>query len=247
MVLISKIIQKHKDIESFLDKEVEEDTLKEIIISSQSITNFHEGQNVSIIVVKDTIRKNKIAEILGDITSIKEAPILLVYVVDFYKTYLACKKHNVEQVAHNHIDSLNLASLEAGLVLGASIIIAESKGLGVYTEDSLTDYTDEISKILDLPQYTFPIFGLSIGYSASLGQKNPKLPFPTFYHEEQYQHDRLETYINEYDEIMETYIKNKKDKQESDHSNWTEIIVEEYNKETISNFKIALKNRGFDV
>jgi FMN reductase [NAD(P)H] len=243
MLSISKIIQKHKTVANFLDKPIENVILDEILISAQGMPSFHEGQNVSVIVVKDPIRKNTIANILGGREDIKTAPVLVVFVVDFYKTSIACDKCNVEQLIKDSLGTFGIVSVDIGLALGAAVLAAQSKGVSTRPINNIKDNMKEISKELDLPKYTLPIIGVALGYAAEGGVKYPKLPLPTFIHEETYKDEAISTYVHEYDEMMATYFKEQGLK---NVDSWSESISAVYENKDSVNLKEYLLKQGFN-
>ena len=51
--------------------------------------------------------------------------------MDFYRTYLAGEKTGFKQVIHEDIEGIFAGSVDVGIALGASVIAAESLGLGI--------------------------------------------------------------------------------------------------------------------
>lgn len=202
-----KLIQNHRSIRSFLDKNIDDTIIDEILKSSQAMPSSINGQQTSVIVIKDKETKAKIAELAGGQPWIEAAPVFLVFVIDFYKTNIAARKNNLTQVIHESVEGTIAGTFDAGLAMGGAIISAESLGLGIVPIGGVRMNPSEIINILGLPEYTYPTAGLAIGYPKDNSHKKPRLPLGTFKHEEKYKVDGLRDSIDEYDKNMEVYLK----------------------------------------
>lgn len=203
----NNIIQNHRSIRSFLDKSIDDEIINEILKSSQAMPSSINGQQTSVIVIKDKETKAKIAELAGGQPWIEAAPVFLVFVMDFYKTNIGAKKNNLNQVIHESVEGTMVGAFDAGLAMGGAIISAESLGLGIVPIGGVRKNPSEIIKLLGLPEYTYPTAGLAIGYPKDNSRKKPRLPFNTFKHEEKYKVDGLKESIDQYDTNMEAYLK----------------------------------------
>lgn len=84
-------------------------------------------------------------------------------------------------------------------------IAAESLGLGICFIGGIRNDVEQIAEILDLPPYTMPLFGLTIGHPVANKEKaKPRLPQDLVYHENSYQKMNPET-LAEYDKQIKTY------------------------------------------
>lgn len=221
-----KTIQNHRSIRSFLDKDVEDSVIDEIVKSAQAMPNSINGQQSSVIVIKNKETKKKIAELTGGQKWIDDAPVFLVFVLDFYKTNIAAEKNNKKQVIHESIEGTMAGTFDAGLAMGGAIIAAESLGLGIVPIGGVRKNPKEIIKLLNLPEYTFPAVGLALGYPQGDSRQKPRLPFDTFKHEESYHKEGLKEAIDEYDEKIEKYLKEIGREQEGNWSSYTSNIYQ---------------------
>ncbi len=70
-----KLIQNHRSIRNFLDKDIEDGIIDEILKSAQSMPSSINGQQSSVIVIKDKETKAKIAQLAGNQRWVEEAPV----------------------------------------------------------------------------------------------------------------------------------------------------------------------------
>lgn len=199
----------HRSIRSYQDKPVEPEILDQIIKGVQAAPNWVNLQHVSVIAVKDTVRRKKFSQLCGDQPHIAQAPVFLVFCADFYRTWLACrtKGQEFDEVA-SQIDTLIVGANEIGIALGTAVAAAESFGLGTVTIGDIRLNALEVIRELNLPKYVLPLLGLCVGYPAENPGLKPRLPKDAVYFEEQYQPD-LDGLLAEYDEIYAHYLKER--------------------------------------
>lgn len=202
-----EIIKNHRSIRSYLDKDIPQDILNEILESIHSMPSSINGQQISVIVVKDKEKKSKIAELTGGQVWIDKAPVFLVFVADFYKTHLASEKNGISQVIHESSEGTMVGTFDSGLAMGAAIIAAESFDLGIVPIGGIRREPEEMIELLNLPKYTFPVAGLCIGYPENKSKQKPRLPKEAFIHFDSYNVDNVEKSIDKYDLVMESYLK----------------------------------------
>lgn len=235
-------IKNHRSIRNFETTAVDDTILDEILHAAQAMPNSINGQQTSVIVVKDKAAKKKISELSGNQTWIDEAPVFLVFIMDFYKTDLAAKKNQLTQVIHESVEGTIVGTFDAGLQMGATIIAAESLGLGIVPIGGVRRNPKEMIELLQLPEYTFPVAGLALGYPKGESRQKPRLPYNTFRHNEVYQKDGLMDQINQYDKLMEDYLAEIGRSQEG---NWTSYTSNLYQYVYYPNVYPVLKDQKF--
>jgi Nitroreductase len=157
-------IKNHRSIRQYLDKDISDEIIDEIIKAAQAMPNSINGQQTTVIAIRDKSKKEKLAELVGNQEYVAKAPVFLVFVMDFYRTYLAGEKTGSKQIIHEDIESALVGAVDSGITLGAAIIAAESLGLGTVPIGGIRKNPEEVIELLDLPKYTFPLVGLAIGY-----------------------------------------------------------------------------------
>ncbi len=239
-------IKDHRSIRQYLDKDVPDELIDEIIKSAQAMPNSINGQQTSIIVVRDKAKREKLAELVGNQPYVAKAPVFLVFVMDFYRTYLAGEKTGFNQVIHEDIEGILAGATDVGIALGASVIAAESLGLGIVPIGGIRQNPEEVIELLGLPEYTFPMVGLVVGYPADESHKKPRVPFESFKHNESYDKKAVEDSIDVYDEKMSKYLKEiGREEQEVNWSVFTSRIYQSvyYPKVKAATIKQGLKTK----
>lgn len=236
-------IKNHRSIRQYLDKDISDEIIDEIIKASQAMPNSINGQQTTVIAIRDKAKKEKLAELVGNQEYVAKAPVFLVFVMDFYRTYLAGEKTGSKQIIHEDIESALVGAVDSGITLGAAIIAAESLGLGTVPIGGIRKNPEEVIELLDLPKYTFPLVGLAIGYPSDESHKKPRIPFESFRHNDTYNKEAIENSIDSYDEEMEAYLKDigRYDKEK----NWSTLTSSIYQNIYYPKVKDAMKKQGF--
>lgn len=237
-----EIIKDHRSTRDYKADKIEESVINEIIVAAQAMPNSINGQQTSIIVVRDVKTKAAIAEYAGGQAWIEHAPVFLLFVTDFYKTNLAAKKNGLTQQIQTSVESTVVGAVDVGLNMGAAIIAAESLGLGIVPIGGIRNNPQGIIDLLNLPEMTFPVAGLAMGYPNSETRKKPRLPLNTFRHDEKYQTEQLEKEIDNYDLLMEDYLK---DINRSEEINWSTHTSSVYQQVYFPKVLPVMNKQGF--
>ncbi len=238
-----EIIKNHRSIRQYLDKDVSDELVDEIVKSAQAMPNSINGQQTTVIVVKDKKMKEKLAELVGNQDYVAKAPVFLIFVMDFYRTFLAGEKTGSKQVIHQDVEGIEAGSVDAGIALGASIIAAESLGLGIVPIGGIRKNAEEVIELLGLPKYTFPMVGLVVGYPADQSHKKPRIPFDSFRHNEIYDTKAVEDSIDPYDDKMSAYL--REIGRYEQEGNWSTLTSKVYQSVYYPKVKDAMDKQGF--
>lgn len=237
-----KTIKDHRSIRQYKPDPISEEYLDEILKSAQAMPNSINGQQTSVILVRDPKTKAKIAELAGGQPWIAAAPVFILFVTDFYKTDLAAKKSQLEQKIHESIESTLVGAVDVGLNMAGALIAAESLGLGVVPIGGIRKSPQEMIDLLNLPEKTFPVAGLTIGYPENNSHKKPRLPMDTYRHDETYQVDGLQESIDTYDDEMVSYLKGIGREEEG---NWSQRTAGFYQYVYFPSVYPVMKKQGF--
>ena len=237
---VIRTIQNHRSHRSYLPKEVDELMLEQIIQSVQAAPSWINGQQVSVIAIKDRERKKKLAALSGNQKYIEEAPVFLVFCLDFYRTYLASQMENTPFEVSDNIDTLLVGSTDVGIALGTAVIAAESLGLGTVPIGGIRRNLEEVITELNLPPYVLPISGLCVGYPDGDPGLKPRLPQEAVYHEEIYQQD-LKPALENYNTTYQAYLEERSSGKQS--GTWTKAVASFYSKQYYEGIENALKKQ----
>lgn len=237
-----EVMKNHRSIRKYKDIMIQDEIINNLVDVAQHAPNSINGQQTSVIVIKDRETKKKIAEYTGGQTWIEECPVFLVFVMDYYKTKLACDKNERNQVITDSVESIMVGCVDAGISMQNVVTAAESLGLGTVCIGGIRRNPEEVIKLLDLPEYTYPVVGLCIGYPADYSSLKPRMPKEAYCHYEKYNKDNLTNAINSYDEIVSNYLSQGGREQKV---NWSNTTSNFYQFVYYPNVYGTLKMQGF--
>ncbi|MGP7816268.1 oxygen-insensitive NADPH nitroreductase [Niallia sp. 01092] len=237
---VIETLKNHRSYRKYTEKLVSSDLLDTIITTAQAAPSWINGQQVSIIVIEDIKRKERLAELCGNQQHINEAPVFLVFCADFYRAKLASELENKKMQAVDDVDALLVGATDVGLAMGNAIAAAESLGLGIVAIGGIRRNSMQVIELLQLPEYVIPISGLCLGYPAEDPGVKPRLPKESIMHKEHYDKDQLPL-LQSYNETFNKYLRNRGDKE----ANWTERIASFYNQPYYPSIAEMLKKQGF--
>lgn len=216
----------HRSVRSYSDKPVDDEQLQLILRAAQGAPNWINGQQVSIITVKDPDRKARLAALCGNQRHIEQAPVFLVFCADFHRLKLAGEQEQLPIGAlDDDIDPLLVGATDAGIALGTAVAAAESLGLGTVPIGGIRRHVLDVVEELRLPEYVFPISGLCVGHPADDPGLKPRLPLDAFHHEETYRSEQWPL-MAQYNDTYADYLT----KRGAEPSRWTRRIASFFSK-----------------
>ena len=232
----------HKSERSFSDRPVEDEVLDRIISTAYHAPTSVNSQQVSVIVTRSAEKRAKISEIAGGQPWIAKAPVFITFVLDMHKSYVGMSAVDKAQLAHQSIESIVSGSTDIGIALGSVMAAARAEGLGIVPIGGIRRDPQALITLLDLPQLTFPVAGVVIGYVDQPSHMKPRMAMETFRHNETYQTQGLENQIEKYNQVM---VQHWKETGRNDGESWSESVSGYYSKIYFPEVLSALKMQGF--
>ncbi|OME80709.1 NADPH-dependent oxidoreductase [Paenibacillus sp. FSL A5-0031] len=203
------LLKNHRSIRKYKDSPIPEQHLEQIILAGQAASTSSNIQAYSVIAVKDSGRKRKLAELAGNQQQIVESPVFLIWCADLNKVRLAARLHEDVELRQN-VELFLLGTIDATLAAQNAAIAAESLGYGIVYIGGIRNNPKEVTELLELPELVYPVFGMCVGVSDQEPDLRPRLPLAAVYHQETYKQSGLEDEIIAYDSITREYYATRK-------------------------------------
>lgn len=239
---VIKTIINHRSVRNYKPDPIDEHQLELILKSAQMAPSSVNGQQMSIIVIKDQDTKDTMAKIAGNQAYVAQAPVFLIFCLDYYRAKLAGEQHDVGIKIVDDLDATVIGAMDVGLAMQNAIVAAESFDLGTVPIGGIRNDSLAIAKLCNLPDYVFPLCGLVIGHPEDPSAIKPRLPKESVIFDHHYNHD-LKPLIEEYDNTMSDYMK-KRTNGLSDR-NWSSTIAGYYQNRSSRSTKQDMKQKGF--
>jgi nitroreductase len=180
-----ELLNKHVTVRKFKNRVLDDVLLESIIYSGTKASTTGNMQLYSVVVSKEKKLRDKLAPLHFNQQVLKTAPVLLTFVADFNRFTKWCEISNATPGYDNFL-SFYTASIDALLLAQNVCIAAENSGLGICYLGTTTYNAKEIINILDLPQLTFPVTTVAIGYPDETPELTDRIPLKGVIHSEKY-------------------------------------------------------------
>ncbi|WP_100404937.1 NADPH-dependent oxidoreductase [Bacillus solitudinis] len=232
---VIQTIRQHRSFRNYKNTPVPVDKLELVLEAAQWAPSWIHGQQVTVISIKDEDRKEKLSRLVGNQAHVNQAPVFLIFCMDFHRAFLAGEKDGKQLKALDDVDALLVGATDVGLAMSNAITVAESFGLGTVPIGGIRRNPLDVIDLLELPSYVVPISGLCLGYPDHDPGQKPRIPTSLFHHEEMYQKPSQEE-LDKYDEVMKEYTQTM---------TWSSRIAEFYEKSYYQDIAAMLKKQGF--
>jgi FMN reductase [NAD(P)H] len=238
-----RLLQAHHSSRSYRSEPIPKEILEAVIESTRRAPTSTNSHEISLVVVRNTASRARIAEIAGGQPWIAKAPVFIAVIADLYKTGLGVKKAGGEQVFQRSLEGILAAVSDAGIAMATLMTAARSFGLGVVPIGGIRRDPQAMIDLLQLPPNTFPVDGVVLGYVAEESSQKPRMAIESFRHEETYHPEVLAPAIDAYDRTLHQYW-NKIGR--ADGLSWSANMAQHYS--TFSRLiKAVAQKQGFTI
>ncbi|MCP4595138.1 oxygen-insensitive NADPH nitroreductase [Neptuniibacter sp.] len=236
------LLKSHRSIRKFTDQPVTQEQVNLFVEAGQAAATSSFIQACSIVQVNDAEKRSSLAEWAGNQAYVKEAPVFLVFCADMNRHKLACDMHDAEMLS-GFTEQFITATVDCALFAQNVAIAAESEGLGIVYIGGIRNKTDLVSDALELPELTYPVFGMCLGYPDQDPEVKPRLPVSVVLKQDSYNADQDAETIAEYDKAVREYYRTRTGGQKD--MSWSEQISGMLQKEARPHMLSFLQSRGF--
>lgn len=233
----------HRSVRRFLPKPLDPDQLEGLIRCGQGAATSSFIQAYSIVRVTHHDARAAIAKAAGGQVWIEKAAEFLVFCADLRRIDTAC-----QQAGRGGLEGYSEHSLAAivdvALMAQNIMLAAESQGLGGVFIGGIRNDPEVIAKLLALPKWVMPVFGMCLGWPDQENEVKPRMPVEYVLHQDQY-HEPTPEQMAEYDAQMADYYASRgANIKLSDWSTVTANAVQGKKREHMLDF---MRGRGFFV
>ncbi len=221
------------------EDEVKEEDLKIIFESSLRSPSYLNAHQISLVYTRDRKKIKKIAELSGGQPQVACANVFVFVVGDFYRTFYAIKSLGLEQNVEKNLLGFKILSVDAGIVLTSLQTAANSLGYGSTAIGAIDRGLEGIIKLFNLPKFTIPLVGATIGVPEE-GAKDqplkPKIEIDSFVFKDSYNKDKVESGVEKYEVELKEF----------NQVSYKQHTADFYATDKLPQIEEILKKQGFD-
>jgi len=184
---LSDLLTHHRSIRRFKPDPIPDELVYRICSDAiQGASSSGNLNSVTMVLTRDPERKEELYRFHSEQPMILEAPLLITFCADWYRTREWLKLREARDNFNNFIGYL-VASFDAMIVAQNVSLGFETEGLGICYMGTTLFSLKEIGDFLELPETCVPVTTIVVGYPAEDPAKRDRLPMKAFIHEERYQ------------------------------------------------------------
>ena len=186
MIDLSGLLRRHRSIRQYksdpIPRALVEQVLGDAIAGSSSSGNLNA---ISMVLTSDPGRKRRLYELHFEQDMVLQAPLLVTFCADWFRTREWLKRRG----ARDNFDNLigyHVAAFDAIILSQSACLGFEAQGLGICYMGTTLHSMGDIADFLELPDTCLPVTTIVVGYPDEDPPKRDRLPLHAFLHEERY-------------------------------------------------------------
>jgi len=241
----------HRSHRKYSARPVAPELLRLLLACALSAPSKSDLQQADVVHVADRAKIKAIADAIPDMPWIANAPVFLVF---------CGNNHRIRQIGewrgkpfvNDHLDHFMNAAVDAGLVMMSFIRAAEAVGLGACPISAVRNRSDEVSRLLGLPDHVFPVAALCVGYPAEEGRITPRLSLEVTVHTDRYDENGVKEKIEAYDRRRDALLPYRRQRNperfgKADFYGWSEDKARQYAVPEREDFGAFIRKKGFSL
>ena len=244
-------IVEHRSHRKFSAAAVDPGLLRLLFACALSAPSKSDLQQADIVHVADRAKVRAVAALIPDMPWIADAPVLLVFCGD-NRRIRQIGEWRGKPFVNDHLDHFMNAAVDAGIVMTTFIRAAEAVGLGTCPISAVRNRPREMSELLALPDYVFPMAGLVVGYPGEARSITPRLPLEATVHVNAFDEARVREHVDAYDQRRHELLpyrnqRGKKKWGEAPFYGWSEDKARQYGVPERTDFGAFIRSKGFSL
>ncbi len=245
---IIDVITNHKSIRHFKNQKLTGDEVDTLVDAATHASTSTFSQQYSIISVTDPQKLAEIERLTGGKKWMLGSGHYFVMVADQYRNLQIAQKAGQDPYILRTTDKFLASVFDASLATENLVLAAESMGMGATIMGSILNESERIIELLGLPELTFPLLGIAVGYPETEPETKPRMPKQLQHFTDTYQLDKvISDVLPEYDaQINEYYAERGSNNRKETFS--THILSELSRDRSVRAELLAnIARQGFDV
>lgn len=205
---VAKLLS-HRSVRSYAPEPISDEVASTLVAAAQSAATSSNLQLWSVISVQDPERRAKITELCDNQVQVQNAGLFFAFLADIHRLRKASHVHSDEPDALGFSEFFTMAIVDAALAAERMVCAAEAMGYGICYIGALRNDPQGVKELLELPEGTFGVFGLTIGRPAEpmIAEIKPRLAQEAVWFKETYNRDANTA---EYDERMRSFYETQR-------------------------------------
>ena len=244
-------IVEHASHRRYTGTPVDPGLLRLLFACALSAPSKSDLQQADIVHVADRAKVEAITALMPDMPWIAQAPVLLVFCAN-NRRIRQIGEWRGKPFANDHLDHFMNAAVDAAIVMTTFIHAAEAVGLGTCPISGIRNKPREVSALLELPDWVFPVAGLTLGWPVEAGRITPRLGLEATVHVDRYEDANMKEKVEAYDARRNAVMPYRKQRRterfgESESYGWSEEKARHYGVPERADFGAFIREKKFTL
>jgi len=244
-------IANHQSCRLYTDQPVPDDLVRQLSALALSSPTKSDLQQRDIIIVSDPDKRATINALFPGSPWIADAPVFLVFCGNNRRLRQMHERSDIP-FENDHLDAFFNAGVDAGIALSAFALAADAAGLATCPISTVRDHLEVVNELLELPDWVFPVAGMTLGWPARPPRINPRLPLAATVHTDTYNEAAQQDAIKAYD-LRRAELRPYGSQREPerfgtrDPYTWSDDKARQYNEPQRTDFGDYIRAKGFKL
>jgi nitroreductase len=191
-------LNSHVSVRQFTGREISPEDELMIITTAQRSPTSSNLQTYTVIGIRSQATKDRLAVLCGNQAHIANSSLFLVFCADL------CRLSRINhakgyQFVGDYTELGLVATVDTALAAGRALMAAQALGMGGVMVGSIRNHPHDVTALLELPEFTFAVMGMSLGYPETIPPLKPRLPLEGIYCREKYSAEKFDAAVAAYD------------------------------------------------
>jgi len=239
------LMRRHRSVRQYEDGPIPGEHIREAVRAGQAASTSSAIQAYCVIQVTDEGHRRRLAALAGDQEQVARAGAFFVVCGDARRLRLSAARAGL---AHRtRLEGFVLAVVDASLFAQNLALAFESLGYGICYIGGLRNRLEEVDRLLGLPAWVYPVYGLCVGVpteEARGAPLRPRLPVEAVLFQGRYPEDEaMLTLIERYDEAYRAY----QEAQRREARGWSELMAGRFGEVRRAEIGAYYRRKGADL
>ncbi|MCO4763949.1 MAG: NADPH-dependent oxidoreductase [Myxococcales bacterium] len=199
------LLHRHRSVRHYTDAPVLPEHIEAAVLAGQAASTSSAVQAYSVLQVNDPAVREAIVPLTGGQTKVANSGAFFIICGDVRRHRLACEMANKAYEAR--LEAFLIAATDASFFAQNMVVAFESLGYGICYIGGLRNQLREVDKLLNLPEGTYPLYGLCVGVPAEAPIARPRLPIASVLFQDSFpDDDTLKKQMSAYNEDYAKYM-----------------------------------------
>ncbi|MEG2645114.1 MAG: NADPH-dependent oxidoreductase [Enterococcus sp.] len=232
----------HSSVREFTDQAITPTVEEQLLLAAQSASSSNFLQAFSLVKIVDPEKRKKIETIARFPIDNGTNGNLYLFVADLNKHAQVLAQDQQSDQHLRSMESLVVSIVDTAIAAQSMAVYAESIDLGICYVGGIRNDLFAVKELLDLPELTYPLFGLFVGHPAKKNEVKPRLPLDSILKTDTY-HSLTPEMISRYDQQTADYYQSRNSNIQK--ATWSQKVQQHFAEPRRQDTAAFLQEQGF--